>query len=113
MDDGDPAGLDRRGHRRQAPLLSNVSLALVQVSMFLAAFAGLYFTVSAVTDDTYRQQFFAVVESQLERAVGVRAVYLAARERDVPRRLTGGVARSARTRAWAVPQPPLRRTECG
>jgi hypothetical protein len=66
----------------QAPYLSNVSLSLVKVSLFLASFSGFYFTVSAVTDDTYRRQFFSVVESQLERAVGMRAVYLAARARD-------------------------------
>jgi hypothetical protein len=65
----------------QAPFLSNVSLSLVKVSLFLASFSGFYFTVSAVTDDTYRRQFFSVVESQLERAVGMRAVYLALRER--------------------------------
>ena len=65
----------------QAPLLSNVSLSLVKVSLFLASFSGFYFTVSAVTDDTYRRQFFSVVESQLERAVGMRAVYLTVRER--------------------------------
>ena len=66
----------------QAPYLSNVSLSLVKVSLFLASFSGFYFTVSAVTDDTYRRQFFSVVESQLERAVGMRAVYLAARARE-------------------------------
>ena len=49
----------------------------MQVSMFLAAFSGLYFTVSTVTDETYRAQFFGGVSDQLERAVGVRAVYLA------------------------------------
>ncbi|MCY4727612.1 hypothetical protein NYO98_15090 [Nocardioides sp. STR2] len=65
----------------QAPLLSNVSLSLVKVSLFLASFSGFYFTVSAVTDETYRRQFFSVVESQLERAVGMRAVYLVTRER--------------------------------
>jgi hypothetical protein len=65
----------------QAPFLSHVSLSLVKVSLFLASFSGFYFTVSAVTDETYRRQFFSVVESQLERAVGMRAVYLATRER--------------------------------
>ena len=53
----------------------------MKVSLFLASFSGFYFTVSAVTDETYRRQFFSVVESQLERAVGMRAVYLAMRER--------------------------------
>ena len=76
----------------QAPLLSNVSLSLVKVSLFLASFSGFYFTVSAVTDDTYRRQFFSVVESQLERAVGMRAVYLAVRERgDAPSGVRGAL----------------------
>lgn len=66
------------GQRVQAlPYLSTVSVPLVKVSLFLAAFSGLYFTVSAVTDDAYRGQFFASVTDELERAVGVRAVYLA------------------------------------
>ena len=52
---------------------------LVQVSVFLAAFSGLYLTVSTVTDETYRQQFFSGVTAELERAVGVRAVYLTLR----------------------------------
>jgi hypothetical protein len=66
---------------RQAPFLPHVSVSLMKVSLFLASFSGFYFTVSAVTDETYRRQFFSVVESQLERAVGMRAVYLAMRER--------------------------------
>ncbi len=61
------------------PLASNLSVELLQVSVFLAAFSGLYFTVYAVTDDTYRDQFFTDIKAELERAVGVRAVYLAAR----------------------------------
>ena len=52
---------------------------LLQVSVFLAAFSGLYFTVYAVTDETYRDQFFTEIKAELEKAVGVRAVYLAAR----------------------------------
>lgn len=59
--------------------LPNVSIQLLQVSLFLAAFSGLYFTVSAVTDETYRGQFFGAVTEELERAVGMRAVYLALR----------------------------------
>jgi hypothetical protein len=57
------------------------SQALVQVSVFLASFSGLYLTVSTVTDEAYRAQFFGSVERELERAVGVRAVYLALRNR--------------------------------
>jgi hypothetical protein len=68
-------------HLTAAPYLSNVSTSLLKVSLFLASFSGLYFTVAAVTDDTYRRQFFAAVEEQLERAVGVRTAYLVLRER--------------------------------
>lgn len=58
----------------------SISVQLLKVSLFLAAFSGLYFTVSAVTDDAYRSQFFASVTGELERAVGMRAVYLTLRE---------------------------------
>jgi len=62
--------------------LPNLTVELVQVSIFLAAFSGLYLTVSTVTDETYREQFFSRVQHQLERAVGVRAAYLALRDRE-------------------------------
>ncbi len=55
--------------------VSSVTGPLVKVSVFLAGFSGLYFTVYAVTDETYRQQFFTSVTRELERAVAVRAVY--------------------------------------
>lgn len=61
--------------------LDNVSAELVQVSVFLAAFSALYLTVSTVTDETYREQFFGSVLREMQRAVGVRAVYLALRSR--------------------------------
>lgn len=48
---------------------------LVRVATFLAAFSGLYFTVYAVSDETYRKQFFSSLIKQLRRAVGVRTVY--------------------------------------
>lgn len=67
------------GVRDAVPGLPNLSWRLVKVSLFLAAFSGLYFTVSAVTDDTYRSQFFDSVTEELERAVGMRAVYLTLR----------------------------------
>lgn len=53
----------------------DVTVPLVKVSVFLAGFSGLYFTVYAVTDETYRAQFFASLTRELERAVAVRAVY--------------------------------------
>jgi hypothetical protein len=52
-----------------------VSSELIQVSLFLAAFSGLYFTVYAVTDEVYRTQFFTSITDELERAVGARTVY--------------------------------------
>jgi hypothetical protein len=63
------------------PGMPGASTELLQVSVFLASFSGLYLTVSTVTDETYREQFFGDVMRELERAVGVRAVYLALRDR--------------------------------
>lgn len=63
------------------PGATNLSLELVQVSVFLAAFSGLYFTVYAVTDEAYRDQFFTEVKNELDRAVGIRMIYLALRRR--------------------------------
>lgn len=65
----------------ELPGLHNFTWELVQVSVFLAAFSGLYFTVYAVTDESYRDQFFTEVKRELDRAVGVRAVYLTLRRR--------------------------------
>ena len=52
-----------------------LSEQLFQVSVFLAAFAGLYFTVYAVTDATYREQFLTDLSRELEQAIGVYTVY--------------------------------------
>ncbi len=57
-------------------LLPNLSVELIQVSLFLAAFSGLYFTVYAVTDEIYRKQFFFRLQRDLERAIAVRAAYV-------------------------------------
>ncbi|QIG42435.1 hypothetical protein G5V58_06320 [Nocardioides anomalus] len=62
---------------------SGLTVDLAKVSAFLSAFSGLYLTVSTVTDETYREQFFGDVMDELRRAVGVRAVYLALRDRPV------------------------------
>ncbi|WP_193609375.1 hypothetical protein [Nocardioides lijunqiniae] len=67
--------------RQDIRYLDNISAELVKVSVFLAAFSSLYLTVSTVTDETYREQFFGSVLHEMERAVGVRAVYLALRDR--------------------------------
>ena len=63
----------------RAPTGGSLSTELVQVSIFLAAFSGLYFTVYAITDEAYRRQFFTEITTELEHAVGVRAVYEALR----------------------------------
>ncbi|WP_436698398.1 hypothetical protein [Nocardioides sp. BYT-33-1] len=59
-----------------------LSLELLRVSTFLAAFSGLYFTVYAVTDELYRKQFFTVVIRELEQAVEARAAYRGLRDGD-------------------------------
>lgn len=62
-----------------------LSLELVRVSTFLAAFSGLYFTVYAVTDELYRRQFFSTVIRELERAVSARVAYRALKDGAVGR----------------------------
>lgn len=52
-----------------------LSVELVRVSVFLAGFSGLYFTVYVVTDDLYRNEFFATVIEDLKRAVSARVAY--------------------------------------
>ncbi|GGF38470.1 hypothetical protein GCM10011519_10080 [Marmoricola endophyticus] len=58
------------------------SLELTQVAIFLAGFSALYFTVTVVTDDVYRKEFFTRVRRELEQAVAVRIVYRDVRRRD-------------------------------
>jgi hypothetical protein len=77
------------GRIHALPVADNLSVELVQVSVFLAAFSGLYFTVTVLTDETYRAQFFTGVMAELDQAVGVRAAYLALRERDGASREAG------------------------
>jgi hypothetical protein len=56
-----------------------VSDQLFAVAIFLSGFAGLYFTVQAVIDQNYRREFFSRIEHDLQRAIGVRKVYVALR----------------------------------
>lgn len=51
---------------------------LLRVAGFLAAFSGLYFTVVAVTDETYRGEFYEDVVAEVREVMAVRAAYLAA-----------------------------------
>ncbi len=52
-----------------------ISPTLLHVAGFLAAFAGLYFTVQAATDATYREEVLGAVTTELREAAAVRAAY--------------------------------------
>jgi hypothetical protein len=54
--------------------------ALVQVSLFLAAFSGLYFAASAATDQHYREAFFEPLLADVRVSLAARKVYLARRD---------------------------------
>jgi hypothetical protein len=51
--------------------------ALVQVSIFLSVFAGLYFAASAATDPHYRKSFFDPLLDDVQVSLAGRQVYLA------------------------------------
>jgi hypothetical protein len=57
-----------------------LSAALVQVSIFLAAVSGLYFTASAATDQHYREAFFEPLLADVRTSLAARQVYLARRD---------------------------------
>jgi len=54
--------------------------ALVQVSLFLSVFSGLYFTASAATDQHYREAFFDPLLDDVRVSLAARQVYLARRD---------------------------------
>ena len=56
-----------------------LSHGLVQVSLFLAAFSGLYFAASAATDQHYREAFFEPLLADVRVSLAARQVYLARR----------------------------------
>lgn len=62
-------------HPQYPPGPHLVSIELLHVSVFLAGFSGLYFTVVAITDDLYRRQFFTAIMEELARAVSMRVIY--------------------------------------
>ena len=49
---------------------------LLRIAGFLAVFSGFYFTVSVLTEDTYREEFLADVVTEVGHTLAVRAVYL-------------------------------------
>jgi hypothetical protein len=54
---------------------------LLIVALFLGAFSGLYFTVSALSDSAYRQEFFSGADREMRQVFAVRSVYHATRRR--------------------------------
>jgi hypothetical protein len=53
---------------------------LLRAAGFLAAFSGLYFTVNAATEPTYRREFFDGLLQEVRQSIAVRKVYLRAIE---------------------------------
>jgi hypothetical protein len=53
---------------------------LLRAAGFLAAFSGLYFTVNAATDPTYRKEFFDGLLDEIRQSMAVRETYLKALE---------------------------------
>ena len=53
-----------------------LTVELLRVVGFLAAFSSLQFAVAAVTDRAYREEFFDDVTREVRRALAVRSVYL-------------------------------------
>ena len=54
-----------------------LSIHLLRVVGFLVAFSALQFAVAAVTDSTYRHEFFEEVTGEVRQALAVRSLYLA------------------------------------
>ena len=85
---GVPFGFDLLGGER------SMTTELVSVALVLAAFSGLYFTVTALSDPAYRAEFFRDADSELERVLAVRVVYRTA------------IAADRRPMAEAIAPPP-------
>jgi hypothetical protein len=51
---------------------------LLRVTGFLTVFSGLYFAVTAQTDESYRREFIGEILEEMRKSLAVRAVYLAA-----------------------------------
>jgi hypothetical protein len=53
-----------------------VTVVLFRVVGFIVAFSALQFALAAVTDATYREEFFDEVTSEVRHALAVRSIYL-------------------------------------
>jgi hypothetical protein len=65
------------GHYIRSYLGFDIDNSLLQVSIFLAAVSGFFFSVSSLTDEVYKDQFYLRMNRELETAIQVRRVYLA------------------------------------
>lgn len=72
-----------------------LSAELVRTALFIAAVGGLQFTVAALTDTTYREEFYDGLSHEIREAMAVRDLYLA-RVVDEPVTSDGGDPRHAR-----------------
>lgn len=50
---------------------------LLRTAIFIAAIAGLQFTIAALTDSTYRDEFYDEITRDVRQAIAVRDLYLA------------------------------------
>jgi hypothetical protein len=65
------------GHELQNYIGIDIDNRLWQVSVFLAAVSAFFFAISSMTDEAYKEQFYARMNKELETAIQVRRVYLA------------------------------------
>jgi hypothetical protein len=54
---------------------------LLRVTGFLTVFSGLYFAVTAQTDESYRREFIGEILEEMRQSLAERAVYLVARRK--------------------------------
>jgi hypothetical protein len=65
------------GHELSYYVGFDLDKKLFQVAIFLAAVSAFFFAVSSMTDEAYKEQFYARMNGELETAIQVRRVYLA------------------------------------
>ncbi len=66
---------------RTLALFPDVPVALLRNAALLAGFGSMYFAVTSMFDTENRRRFFTPILGEVERTLAVRAVYLAARDR--------------------------------
>ena len=63
-----------------SPWIPWIPVALLRAAALLAGFGSMYFAITAITQESYRREFFEPVIEDVERNLAVRAVYLGLRE---------------------------------